>query len=368
MIRVSNFVQSLPLQESLQTLSINKFAVIDSKLTNLKTYESSEVIIADAKQAQKLFAQIQKPAKSLIIFFDDTTSIANIFELASKLRAFAVIGMSDLSKLEALIEQAHQYSLKKRTEQFAQGKTIGIFSSKGGVGKSFLAYHLASQLKQFTPEKPLLIDLGVPMGSARSLLHVQSTQSWQVLRPLLSTGKDLTTTRLQAQVTNIIPQFSLLNAPADLNQESLSINETANLIEAVKVSYPITVVDLPTTPTHFIPSAMSSFDLVLWVLTPDANSLTQTVELFSLIQSRSVHSLMFVCNQVEPHIDQQIVSALRAKLQPFELHSIDNDPEAIKIYQRKFELISDETLIVTAQLKELTKKVFFTLSAQESAA
>jgi Flp pilus assembly CpaE family ATPase len=241
-------------------------------------------------------------------------------------------------------------------------------SIKGGVGRSILSYHLALQLNAYTKSEPLLIDACVPLGSAKALLHIEPKVSWQVLRPLLKTGKDLTANRLASQVTKTNWQFHLLCAPSEWNEESLSASELGNLLHTARESFPITIVDLPSVkPSEFMEYARH-FDLLIWVFTPDATSIQHTLELQAQLNKETLDKdikkpqMLFVCNMYEPSFDATLIKSVGSKLAQLKVFLIDADPEAVKTHQRKFELLSDDTLLLTSQIKELAKHAFFTLT------
>jgi len=64
------------------------------------------------------------------------------------------------------------------------GTVIGIFSAKGGVGKTILATNLAVALGVGHHRKTVLIDLNQGLGTADLLLDLEPENSWQDLIPV----------------------------------------------------------------------------------------------------------------------------------------------------------------------------------------
>lgn len=361
MIAIANFVQTPEINSYLKTLPINKYHIVTGEIGNTKSYETSDILILNQNQVKKLRQFIQKNNVTFLMYVEQSMSHANAYNFAKSEGAFAVFSATDIKRLSQIIDDANTAVLEFRKKQFGKGKTIGIFSLKGGVGKSLISYHLASTLSTYTKSEPLLIDAAVPFGSAQALLNIQSKSSWQVLRPLLKTGKDLTSTRLNAQVTKTEFQFNILAAPNKLNEEPLSSSEVNNLLSEVKHTYPITIVDLSVIRSSQLTEYSKLFDLIIWVLTPDANSIVQTLE--SAKELEKIKSeIIFVANMVEPQTDLQLISTVAHRLLPSKTLIIDQDSEAVKLHQRKFELIKDESLLLTRQLQELSQAVFFKLS------
>ncbi|MEO8581715.1 MAG: hypothetical protein ABI425_03995 [Patescibacteria group bacterium] len=363
MIKVTNLVYKSEIREILQALPINKYLIWQEEKESSQFIESCDVIIATVKQAKNIKQLLGKTQVALILYLESVETLATTYQLAQQLQAFAVILPKDLKNLDALIDQAYDAVFEKRKKQFGQGKTVGVLAIKGGVGKSFISYHLASKLSTFTKSDPLLIDAGIPFGSAHTFLNIQSKTSWQVLRPLLNTGKDLTPRRLNSQVLKTDYQFDILSAPENYMTPILSAEELSNLLTGMKQLYQITVVDMPVFPTTQLSAYAQLFDLLILIFTPDANSIIQTLETHKEIQRPENKSLsLLVCNRVEPTLDLSLIKSLEQKMSPNKIFVIDEDSEAIKLHQRKFELITNESLLLTKQLKELAESVFFKLT------
>ncbi|MGI5927753.1 MAG: response regulator, partial [Thermacetogeniaceae bacterium] len=60
-------------------------------------------------------------------------------------------------------------ALRKKSRQ---GQIIPVFSTKGGVGKTFVSINLAVSLAQHTKEKVVLIDLDLDFGNAALALNI----------------------------------------------------------------------------------------------------------------------------------------------------------------------------------------------------
>lgn len=359
MITIATHDLPTPVQEKLKSLPTEFHCTEISKLSaeNLADFQ---IIFTSLKVAEKMKTQLSTTSGLLIVYTPDIDSLSPLFQVAKQLNAFSIVSNADLADLATIFKGAHQAAIDKRKSAFQKGKTVGFISLKGGVGKSFLSYNLASQLASYVHQSLLLIDAGVPLGSGRGLLNISSDNSWQVLRPLLKTGKDLTSTRLQSQVVKTGYDYQLLSSPNNLHESPLSSAELRHLMTAARQNYSLTLVDLPSAISSETPAFTELFDLALMVFTPDANSIVQVLELWKNMEHKE--NCLFVCNMVEPVMDKALLSAVSEKLKPAKLFMIDNDQEAVKTHQRSFKLFADEGLLLTEQLKNLAKEVFFKVS------
>lgn len=365
MITVLTYHTPELVKKALITLPINEFRVVElSHLKKLK-HEQADVFIIHSGEIKFLTSSMLEQ-KALVIFMDDKETLSSIYQQAKELHSFAMISTTDLKSIDQTIRNAYTAILNKRKSEFPKGKKIGVFSTKGGTGKSFLAYHLAFHLQSFISEKILLTDLGTPFGSLKSLFNQESNGHWGVLRPLLQTGKGLTTSRLSAQMTHVHQGFDVLATPANFSDKTLSAEELHHLLTSIQQLYSATIIDFSSEAISDMPAYLSQLDLCLYVMTPDSNSFRQTVEFQQLLQQKNLEKkVMFVCNLYEPSQDTQLIKGFE-KLLGKTIELIESDIEAVKFHQRKFSLFSDETFLVTKQLKELARKVFFTLTNQLS--
>ena len=104
------------------------------------------------------------------------------------------------------------------------GIVIGVFSAKGGVGKSLVASNMGAVFAVGHNLPTALIDLNAGLGAADLLLDLEPERSWSDLIPVVN---ELTTQHLNLAITAHESGLHLLACPevpdaqANLTRESL---------------------------------------------------------------------------------------------------------------------------------------------------
>lgn len=154
------------------------------------------------------------------------------------------------------------------------GLVIGIFSGKGGVGKTLLATNLAAAFALGHRARTALIDLNPGNGTADLLLDLEPERSWADLRDVIT---ELTPQHLQLAVTPYRPGLDLLASPPQIAwDQPLRTGGLASLLSAFREQYEAVLVDVPTGITGLAREALDEVDLRLILLTPDAPALRVT--------------------------------------------------------------------------------------------
>ncbi len=154
------------------------------------------------------------------------------------------------------------------------GTVIGIFSAKGGVGKTILAVNLAVALGAGHRRKTVLIDLNPGLGTADLLLDLEPENSWGDLLPVID---ELSSKHLQLAVTDYHPGVDLLNPPPDISRKgTFTRRNLASLLDAFRAEYDLVLLDTPPGNSPVTGAALSLADVRLVLLTPDAPALRST--------------------------------------------------------------------------------------------
>lgn len=360
MITILTIQPSTELKAKLNSLSSTEFQVMESNELS-KIFRHSDVIICPLEKSQLLKqADTLQTDAAVLLYTEVSRSPHHLYEIAKSNNAFSVIGSDDLSKLDSILRDAADSSSKHRSSKYGKGKVIAVTSLKGGVGKSIISYHLASFLSAHIPGKTLLIDTAVPFGSSQSFLNIHSDKSWQVLRPLLKTGKELTEQRLKSQTHQTQYGFEILPSSTTLSEPPLNPEEVRHLLDATRKEFALTIVDLSVADPSQIAEYQKEVDLTVWVMTPDPESIFQSIQ---LVQTLGQNSMTVVANMVETDEDKEMIKTIAKKLEIPTLPVVDYDSEAIKYHLKKFSLLSDETLLLTKQFQYLAQIIFKQLSS-----
>lgn len=189
------------------------------------------------------------------------------------------------------------------------GTVIGIFSAKGGVGKTLLATNLGVAFGLGLHRKTAIIDLNSGTGTADLLLDLDPERS---LSDLLSVINELTLQHIKLAVTEFRPGVDLLAAPPDMSwKESFSEKNLSFLLDAFREEYDLVVLDTSSTGPE-TEAAVSMADIRLLILTPDAPSLRATSrfldvilekdEITGLIINQQTTSAAIMPDEIQDHL------------------------------------------------------------------
>ncbi|MBC8505621.1 MAG: AAA family ATPase [Anaerolineales bacterium] len=154
------------------------------------------------------------------------------------------------------------------------GIVIGVFSAKGGVGKSLVATNLGAVFAAGHHFPTALIDLNAGLGASDLLLDLEPERCWSDLLPVTA---ELAPQHLNLATTQHDSGLHLLACPefpdaqANLTRESL-----AALCTAFRQEYALTLLDVPTGMGVINVAAFHLVDMRLILLTPDAPALRAT--------------------------------------------------------------------------------------------
>ncbi len=168
------------------------------------------------------------------------------------------------------------------------GKLFSLYSSKGGVGKSFLAVNLAVNLHLETREKVLLIDFGLPFSiAAAKMLELPKINT---LESVLPTAARLNPAILKTFVTphpSGIDTLSLTSGAKPLPPESLSPANVAAALDKLLASYGYVVADLGMKYDDVLEKVLDLSCLILLVTTPDYLAVQHALGDISFLRGRN---------------------------------------------------------------------------------
>lgn len=172
------------------------------------------------------------------------------------------------------------YAIKKNSRETGKsfsfgkgrGQIISLYSGKGGSGKTVISSVLAQTLKLESTAEVILIDLNSQYGGIESMFSIESNRSIADLLPVMD---ELNESHIRnVSKTEQHSKLQILLSPTDAEvAESLSDDFIAKLLRTSRRSFDYVIVDLPTTVTGPVITAMEESDKIFYVLTPDTPSL-----------------------------------------------------------------------------------------------
>lgn len=167
------------------------------------------------------------------------------------------------TELQTVLERTETFCAQRQAAETGKGRVVAVFSSKGGTGVSFIAANLAAAFAEPT----LLVDFNLQAGDCDSLLGVKPLYTMtDAVRNLARLDESL----LGSYVTRHSPRLALLAAPFEPHEaEEVRPEHVAELLRALRASYPFVVLDLKDSFDSVTVAALDNADDVVLVLTLD---------------------------------------------------------------------------------------------------
>jgi pilus assembly protein CpaE len=135
-----------------------------------------DVPIEEALRFAKIF-DVQLPGLSLVLVSDVDPSFV-LHAMRSGIRDI-LSPQAEAAEIRVLLERAcqsfetrHRNHATPPSENGGKGLVIGVFSPKGGVGKTTLATNIAIGLGQIAPMSVVIVDLDLQFGDVASGLYL----------------------------------------------------------------------------------------------------------------------------------------------------------------------------------------------------
>lgn len=184
---------------------------------------------------------------------------------------------ADVPGIRMLLERAcHAYASRNRTENPQQnakqehGLVIGVFSPKGGVGKTTVATNVAVGLGKLAPMGVVLVDLDLQFGDVASNLYVNPEYS---VLDAVSGSASQDTMVLKAFLTPHPSGIYALCAPKNpADADNISAAQLGVLLKQLTAEFPYVVVDTGPGLTEHSLAALEQCTDAIWVTGMDVPS------------------------------------------------------------------------------------------------
>lgn len=169
-------------------------------------------------------------------------------------------------KKVALQQEAPQ----KKVRKSELGQVYTVFSTKGGVGKTFVSINLAASLAKNQEKRVVLVDLDLDFGNAALALNLYPKFTISdIVDDIRHIDSDLIESYL-------VPHESGIKVlPANLQQqmnEFINADHIRIIIEALRESFDYVIIDMPARFFETIMPALALADHLLVITTPEISS------------------------------------------------------------------------------------------------
>lgn len=335
---------------------IDDFSVVDladstNRLHDLIAQRDPEIVVVHEQLGPvpvlQTFRDIaaRRPGTALILVSDAFSP--EVFASAMDAGARAVlphpVSHEELeSRLTATAEWVSQMRRHLSAEALdpdlrSRGRLICLAGSKGGVGTSTIAVHLAHDAVTRVPGRSVcLVDLNLDHGDIGDLLGISHRLD---ISDLAKVADDLSAQTLGSAIHRSLSGLSSLLAPARIEDiGDVGDRETVLILAAVRRQFDLVIVDCGASVTPASAAAVDTADEVVLVTTPDLLALRgahRVAEQWQRVGAGSASNAKIIINRVSRDSDIQPDTAARLlPAAPLDVFL----PDAFKTLQRGLNL------------------------------
>lgn len=192
--------------------------------------------------------------------------------------ASAIYRIHQLSERKAALQNN---AVNKKVRKRDLGQVYTVFSTKGGVGKTFVSINLAASLAKKQDARVVLLDLDLDFGNAALALNLfpKFTIS-DVVDDIRNIDSDLIESYLMPHESGI----KVL--PANLQQQMndyMNAEHIRIILESLRESFDYIVVDMPARFVDKVMPALALADTLLVVTTPEISSVRNVKALLATL-------------------------------------------------------------------------------------
>ena len=157
----------------------------------------------------------------------------------------------------------------RATAPASMSRSYVIYSGKGGVGRTTIAYNLAVSFGQMAGVRVALIDGDLQFGDLRGLLRVPDTAPSILQLPTDRIAESDLASVLWRDPSGI----DLLLAPPRVEQaEMITSRDVEKIVSLLRRIYNVVIIDAPPAVTDITLAYLDDADSIISVVTPDRNS------------------------------------------------------------------------------------------------
>ena len=230
---------------------------------------------------------LQAPDTALVIMVNDASQ--DMFRRAMQAGARGVVGLplvfDDLSwSLNSAAEWASTLKERHRRRQeeseSARARMVCVAGSKGGVGTTTVALHLAMQAAAVPKRSVCLVDFDLQTGDIRLQLDIDPRRT---VTDLVEVSGELTSLHFDETLFPHPSGLRILLSPSDGERsEEVSSQAATSILGGIRSRFDVVIVDVGSVMTEASAVALDMADEALVVSTPDVPSLRAVTRLTKL--------------------------------------------------------------------------------------
>lgn len=270
------------LRGSVQTIASDILPAGPAELFALLNQEQPEVLIIgpdvpyeEALRFAKVF-DVQLPGLSLVLVSDIEPSFL-VHAMRAGIRDI-LSPQADAAEIRVLLERAcqsfatrHRSPETQAADNGGRGLVIGVFSPKGGVGKTTLATNIAIGLGQIAPMSVVIVDLDLQFGDVASGLYLNPEHTvTDAVTPAAAQDSLVLKAFLTVHPAGI---YALCAPPNPVDADHITPEQVTRLLEQLAQEFQYVVLDTAPGMPEIGLAAMEQCTDVVWVSAMDIPSL-----------------------------------------------------------------------------------------------
>ncbi|NSX36086.1 AAA family ATPase [Pseudarthrobacter oxydans] len=270
------------LRGSVQTIASDILPAGPAELFALLNQEQPEVLIIgpdvpyeEALRFAKVF-DVQLPGLSLVLVSDIDPSFL-VHAMRAGIRDI-LSPQADAAEIRVLLERAcqsfatrHRSPETQAADNGGKGLVIGVFSPKGGVGKTTLATNIAIGLGQIAPMSVVIVDLDLQFGDVASGLYLNPEHTvTDAVTPAAAQDSLVLKAFLTVHPAGI---YALCAPPNPVDADHITPDQITHLLEQLAQEFQYVVLDTAPGMPEIGLAAMEQCTDVVWVSAMDIPSL-----------------------------------------------------------------------------------------------
>lgn len=270
------------LRGSVQTIASDILPAGPAELFSLLNQEQPEVLIIgpdvpyeEALRFAKVF-DVQLPGLSLVLVSDIEPSFL-VHAMRAGIRDI-LSPQADAAEIRVLLERAcqsfatrHRSPETQAADNGGKGLVIGVFSPKGGVGKTTLATNIAIGLGQIAPMSVVIVDLDLQFGDVASGLYLNPEHTvTDAVTPAAAQDSLVLKAFLTVHPAGI---YALCAPPNPVDADHITPDQITHLLEQLAQEFQYVVLDTAPGMPEIGLAAMEQCTDVVWVSAMDIPSL-----------------------------------------------------------------------------------------------
>jgi pilus assembly protein CpaE len=256
------------------------FENLDEAYAELLRLRPSAAVIAIDREGDAEFSLIKRisnelPETVLICASYDASSDLILGSMRAGAREFLRLP-ANAEEFSTVVNRIAEFCAPHKREPQKPGRTIAVFSSKGGCGNSFIAANLAATLERPTA----LIDLNLQAGDVDLFFGIKPRFS---IVDMVENRARLDDSLVSAYMTAHSKKLSVLPAPRDTATAEVTAANVTEVVHALRKRFSYLIIDPHHTLDSITLAALDQADDILLVSTLDISSIRsaqKSIEIF----------------------------------------------------------------------------------------